>query len=138
MATAWTDEEYAQVATALLYPAYRRAQVTQAWQLDNSFEYALVAKLEAIPAAAKAGVLLLASQIAAKETVLAENGPSVSAEDNIKKVDRIEFFEPHMARREAEKSIDRLRARLSALIDHPVNPNVDLNAGGGVCSAVCG
>lgn len=137
MATAWTDDEYARVATALLYPAYRRAQVTHAWQLDNSFEYALLAKLEAVPEGAKAGALALADKIALKEDSLADGDNSPAASDNIKKVDRIEFFEPHLARREAEKTISRLRARLSALIDHPVNPNYEID-GGGVCSAVCG
>lgn len=135
MSTVWTDDEYARIATALLYPAYRRVQITYGHQLDNSYEYALNAKLEAMPERGKNVALALADQIQELEADLIQ---STTNGEGVKKVDRIEFFTLAEQRSERERNLERTRMRLSALIDHPVNPTPGLTSASGINSAVCG
>jgi len=135
VSTAWTEDEYARIATALLYPAYRRVQITYGHQLDNSYEYALNAKLEAMPERGKEGALALADQIQELEADLIR---STTNGEGVRKVDRIEFFTLAEQRAERERNLERTRMRLSALIDHPVNPTPGLTTAGGINASVCG
>lgn len=128
--TAWSDEEYARVAKALLWPPFRRAVVTIGYvSATDQLNYALDAKLKQLGPADKVEALTLADRIlvanlAYEDAVLV--APEVTRVGEISR-DMKAGLEQRLG------VIREMRARLSALVDHPVNPKADpaLNEGGG-------
>lgn len=138
MPTSWTDEEYATVATALLYPGgrlrtvvsgYQPASFPLGWQLD--------ARLQQLDESAKQQALTLARQIQAGEeglasSILGSSGGCAGGRGAVLQVGDIRL-DPRLGRSEKEGILQRLRARLAALVDFEINPNrPDLAGGGGI------
>lgn len=141
MPTSWSDEEYAQVAKALLYPGSRVAVVVSgysgavpvAWQLDG--------RLQQLDSATKAEALTLARQIQAGEQALLDgafgSGGCGGGRGAVLQVGDIRL-DPRLGRMERESLLQRTRARLAALVDFCVNPNrPELAAGGGINGSWC-
>lgn len=140
--TSWTDEEYGLVAAALLYPGSRVAAVVSgysgavpiAWQLDG--------RLQQLSESAKQQALHLARQIQAGEAALAESilggaGGCAGGRGAVLQVGDIRL-DPRLGRSEKETMLQRLRARLAALVDFEINPNrPDLAGGGGINGRWC-
>lgn len=134
MPTSWSDEEYALVAKALLYPGSRVAVVVSgysgavpiAWQLDG--------RLQQLTESTKQEALTLARQIHAGEESLFSGAFSScgTGRGAVLQVGDIRL-DPRLGRLERESLLQRARARLAALVDFCVNPNrPELAAGGGI------
>ena len=139
MPSTWTDEEYATVAKALLYPGgrvrtivsgYTPAAYALSWQLD--------ARLQQLDEASKQDALTLARQVQAGEDALfagafgGAGGCAGAGRGAVLQVGDIKL-DPRLGRTEREALLSRARERLAALIDFCINPNrTGLGAGGGI------
>lgn len=138
MPTSWTDEEYATVAKALLYPGgrlrtvvsgYQPASFPLGWQLD--------ARLQQLDESSKQDALTLARQIQAGEEALVSAafggaGGCAGGRGAVTQVGDIRL-DLRLGRTERESVLQRLRARLAALVDFCINPNrSSLGGSGGI------
>jgi len=132
--TTWTNEEYAIVAGALLYPESRLAVVVSGVTPEAAFAYQLDGRLAQLGPEAKQRVLDLARQIRAGESALLAGmlGSSCGSQRGaVLQVGDIRL-DPRLGRTEREALLSRARALLSSMVDWPVNPNTSLEAGGGI------
>jgi hypothetical protein len=136
MTTSWLDDEYGRVATALLYPSSRRTVVVHGDFASSSspIAYQLLGHIVELSEAAKAQALALADQINAAETrllgqALGDCG-SGGSDLAVTRVSDI-TLDPRQGIALTQRLIARARARLSALVDFPVNVASDLADGGG-------
>jgi hypothetical protein len=133
--SSWTDEEYALVATALLYPAARYATIVVGHSPAAQFAWQLGGKLEQIPTSLKPQVLVLAQQVHAAEEALTGRalggGGGCMGNLNVVQVGDIRL-DLSQGRGEVEGQAGRLRRRLSDLVAFPINPQSALGSGGGI------
>lgn len=136
--TFWSDEEYAVIATALLYPASRRrvgvdgffpTGYALSWQLDG--------RLMAIDETTKQGALSLARMINQGELGMiagllsGQGGGACGSRGAVLQVGDIKL-DPRLARTERESTLTRARQLLGLMVGFDVNPNAQLTAAGGL------
>ncbi len=125
MPTAWTDEEYATVAEALLWPLSRTAVLT--YGLTPSYFYGrdLDARLQQLTEISKARALELARQVRAIEDKrIAEvmgGAGSCGSDLDIVKVGDI-TFDRSQSQMRTDSVLGTLRGRLAAVVDYFINP----------------
>lgn len=135
--TSWTDEEYGLVATGLLYSASRVAAVVVGYSGSVPIAWQLDGRLSVLSESAKQQALALARQIQAGEEALVSAafggaGGCGGGRGAVLQVGDIRL-DPRLGRSEKESILQRLRARLAALVDFEINPNrPDLAGGGGI------
>lgn len=137
---AWTDQEYAEVAEALLWPVSRSNVLTIGPTPAYLYGAHLDARLQQLDAISKARALELARQVRAIEDKrIAEvtgTGGSCGSDIDIVQVGDIRF--DHSTRQQRTDSmLGTLRGRLAALVDFWINPNAG-GAGGGGAGSISG
>lgn len=137
MGTSWTDDEYARVAMALLYPPSRTTTVLIAFAAATSqLGYALDAKLQQLSPTAKGHVLELADGILAAVREKHESVGGCGTPDVIR-VGDIQR-DPRAGQQLRASEIDAMRAELALLTDHYVNPRAaGATSGGGINGSWC-
>lgn len=140
--TTWTDEEFATVAGALLYPESRRAAVVSGYSPAVPMAWELDGRLQQLGPQAKARALVLAQQIRAGEAALlgaalgGDAGCGDFRDGAVIQVGDIKF-DPRLGRTERESMLARARGLLASMVDFVVNPNAQLGVGGGI-NGTCG
>jgi hypothetical protein len=135
MPTSWTDEEFAKVSEALLYPGARVATVITGYSPAVAVAWELDARLQMLDEAGKARALQKAQAILLAEDSLL--GKALSCEQlNVIRVGDIQF-DPRLGIDQSGRLITRARELLSAFVDFPVNPNASGATGGGGINATC-
>lgn len=125
------------MAGALLYPASRVAAVVSGYSGSVPIAWQLDGRLSVLNEGAKQQALTLARQIQAGEealasSILGSSGGCASGRGAVLQVGDIRL-DPRLGRSEKEGMLQRLRARLAALVDFEINPNrPDLAGGGGI------
>lgn len=133
----WTDEEYARVATALLYPGYQPTFLSVGFTPEEFHMTRLLrVALDQLPDSSKAEVLAYADRVKTLNLGLIEKGDPAQV-DGVKKVDRIEFFELAQQRGDVERSVDLARGLLSSVLGVPVNESRLANTRGGGINGTC-
>lgn len=129
MASAWTDDEYGRVATALLYPSSRTFVVVAGFEPDSvPIGWQLDTRLSRLSSTAKAEVLTLADKVKTLRAAVIDAGsscPEVSAVGTVKR----DVMAGIRARR---ASLDEAVALLESLVDWHRNPNSNAPGVGGI------
>lgn len=135
MPTTWTDEEFAAVSEALLYPGARVATVLTGYSPAVAVAWQLDARLQMLDEGGKARAIEKARAINLAEQALL--GKSLGEADlDVIRVGEIQL-NPQLGIDQTSRLIARARQRLASFVDFPVNPNASDNAGGGINGTWC-
>lgn len=142
MGTTWTDDEYASVAKALLYPSYLPSFVSIGTSyLVFTLTRKLSAALQQVPPFVKEDILQISSSIHSLERKISgidESDPGLY-DPTVVQVDRIKL-DPSAGMTTRVSQVARLRSQLSSMLGVEVNPESPLsrdNAGGSIYASIC-
>ena len=129
--TTWTDEEYACVAAALLWPSSRQSVLVMGMFPAGALPFQLGGRLSALAETEKASALSLARQIEAAERELYAMASGCSQKLSVTRVGDIELdVRAGLAQR--RQIIAEMRGRLALAVNFIVNPNAQNAPAGGI------